>query len=350
MKISSIEKLINWYKKNKRELPWRDTNNPYDVWLSEIMLQQTRIEAVIPKFLLFKNELPTIEDLSKCDDDHLMRLWEGLGYYSRARNLKKCANVLVKEYDGKLPSTYHELIHLPGIGPYTAGAIASIAFNEKVTAIDGNVLRIIARVYGIKDDILSTSTKTKIKELLEPFYVSIKSPKDLNQAWMELGQRICLPNGLPECKKCPLNKECYTYKHQLFDEIPYRHALKSRKIIHRTILIIRDHTRFVLHKRPSSGVLANLYEFVGVDEILNRKEVLEKVEALGFSANHIKKLPSSKHIFTHLEWHMDAYEIQVSQIKELKDSSYILKTKKELENFAIPSAFKTYVEYYALRD
>ena len=296
-------KLIDWYRTNQRDLPWRNTGDPYDVWLSEIMLQQTRIEAVIPKFISFKEALPTIKDLANVKEDDLLRLWEGLGYYSRATNLKKCAQIIVKEYDGQLPQTYEELIQLPGIGPYTAGAISSIAFNAQHTAMDGNVLRILARYYGIKEDIRQNNMKKELEETILPLYTNTFSSKDFNQALMELGQVICLPNGIPNCKKCPLHKKCYAYINKETDTIPYRSPLKDRKIINRTIFIIKDHKRFVLHKRDNSGVLKNLYEFYGIDKYLSQDEVIQEVEKLGFEVLHIKELPNAKHIFTHLEWY-----------------------------------------------
>ncbi len=342
--------LVTWYQQNKRSLPWRDTGNAYDVWLSEIMLQQTRIEAVKPKFYLFKETFPTIEDLAKANDDVLLRVWEGLGYYSRARNLKKCAKILVEQYNGKLPQEYNQLIQLPGIGPYTAGAISSIAYHKPHSAVDGNVLRIFTRIFEITEDIRDTKTKNNIEKIIDsflqenPFFSS-----DFNQGCMELGEVICVPNGKPKCDSCPIQQYCLAHLHDKTDSIPYRSALNKRKIINRTLFMIRDGERFLIHKRPQSGLLAGMYEFIGVDSFLTRKEIITLLESQNIHPLKIKKLPDAKHIFTHLEWHMHAYEITVEQIESLEKENYLLLNKTELSTRAIPSAFKKYTDFYALR-
>lgn len=353
MNINTAEEIVHWYNKNKRSLPWRDTNNPYDVWLSEIMLQQTRIEAVKPKYELFKKKLPDIASLAACEDDALMRLWEGLGYYSRARNLKKCANVLVEQYAGKLPAAYDALIKLPGIGPYTAGAISSIAYDMPVPAVDGNVLRVLARYFGIKDDVRNEAVKKKIQDTIQDLYETKRKKgffSSFNQGLMEIGEVVCVPNGAPHCDACPLQEKCICCKKKLYEEIPYRSSLKERKIIERTLLILRDGDSFLLHKRDEKGLLAGLYEFIGIDETLNEKQALKEAERMGAVPVRITHLPEAKHIFTHLEWHMHAYEIQVEQIEQLKIDHCILANKKELASLAIPSAFKTYINWYSLRD
>lgn len=345
--------LASWYTENKRALPWRDTNDPYDVWLSEIMLQQTRIEAVREKFILFRKELPTIEALASCKEDRLMRLWEGLGYYNRARNLQKCAKVIQSQYDGHLPNDYDALLSLPGIGPYTAGAIASIAFSIAVPAVDGNVLRVVARYHKDMRDVRDPLVKKETEEMIQHLFQheEVRNAASLfNQGLMELGETICLPKGTVRCDNCPWHKSCLAHKEKMVDVIPHRSANKERKIIHRTLLVIRDGNRFVLHKRPASGLLAGLYEFIGIDKTLSASEALKETEKLGFHALHMKKLPSSKHIFTHLEWHMNAYEIRCEEIEELPGSDYIAKEKKELAHMAVPSAFKTYLDWYNLRD
>lgn len=353
LEIQDAQKLVIWYDTNKRSFPWRDTNNPYDVWLSEIMLQQTRIEAVKPKFTLFKETLPTISSLANCPDDVLMRLWEGLGYYSRARNLKKCAIVLCEKYDGHLPQTYQELIALPGIGPYTAGAIASIAFGNVACAVDGNVMRVLSRIFEITDD----NRDPKVRKIFEKIIMDLFQKNydshfvaSFNQGLMELGEVICVPNGSAKCDICPMHEICKAHLHHTTDTIPYRSALNQRKIINRTLLIIRDGDSFLIHKRPSSGLLAGLYEFIGIDKHITKKEVISLLEQHDVHPIHIKALPQSKHIFTHLEWHMHAYEITVAQIEFFVHEDYFLLNQKEIANKAIPSAFKKYVDYYMLRE
>lgn len=351
LSTNEMTRVIEWYRKNKRELPWRDTEDPYDVWLSEVMLQQTRIEAVKDRFVAFKKELPNIAALAECDDDRLMRLWEGMGYYSRARNLKKCAQVLVAQYDGSLPQDYKVLQRLPGIGPYTAGAIASIAYDFPVPAVDGNVLRVIARRFAIRNDIRKPETKKSVEHLLLNALTNHIPASDFNQGLMEIGETICIPNGNPDCDQCPLQETCLTHRNQLYKEIPYRSPLKKRRIVERTLFILRDGDRFLLHKRPDSGLLAGLYEFIGVDQKLSKEETVQAIQKMGFVPLKIKNLPDSKHTFTHLEWHMCAYEIQIAEIDHFtNDRSYIIATKKELSEKAIPSAFKAYIDWYALRD
>lgn len=344
--------LISWYEQNKRSLPWRDTGNPYHTWISEIMLQQTRIDAVIDHFNRFIEELPDIPALAECDDDRLMKLWEGLGYYSRARNLKKCAVVLVQEYNSRLPADHTQLLKLPGIGPYTAGAVSSICFGLPEPAVDGNVLRIFARYSLYEEDIRDKKATEKASVLLKNTLIELSgiNKSSFTQGIMELGQKICIPNGTPRCDCCPLSSSCKAHLQNRTDTIPYRSALKKRKIEKRTILIIRDGERFLLHKRPARGLLAGLYEFIGTENHVNRRSALEYAEKLGFTGIKIKSLPSSVHIFSHIEWHMNAYEIRCAQIDDLPDCSYILAEKKELASLAVPSAFRTYTDYYSLRD
>ncbi len=351
--------LIDWYRTHKRDLPWRGTGDPYDVWISEIMLQQTRVEFVKDRFLQFREELPDIPSLAQCSEERLMKLWEGMGYYSRARNLKKCAQILCEKYHGTLPETAEALIRLPGIGPYTAGAIASIAYGQPVPAVDGNVLRVIARFYEDERDIRDSAIKADITASIQQFYDSCalklkrKFPdlsSELNQALMELGAIVCVPNGQPECQECPWNCACKAYLHQKTDQIPFRSALKRRTIQQRTILVILDGSRFLLHRRPEKGLLAGLYEFPGYEGYLSRKEALDAVNALGLSPVRIKKLPDSRHIFSHIEWQMKAYEILTENIEQALPERYVLLNKKELRQFAVPSAFHTYKDWYSFQD
>lgn len=348
--------LIGWYRENRRTLPWRDTGNPYDVWLSEIMLQQTRVEFVKERFIRFKEALPDIASLSAVSEDDLMKLWEGMGYYSRARNLKKCAQVLMSQYSGALPADYNALLELPGIGPYTAGAIASIAYGIPVPAVDGNVLRVFARLMGDSRDIRGTEIRNDINACITTFLqedttITFKSdPKyvrDFTQAWMELGALVCAPNGQPHCEDCPLKNTCKAYLSNQTDVIPFRSALKARTVADRTIVVIRDGSRFLLRKRPENGLLAGLYEFPGYEGTLERNELIKTLNQEGLTPLHIKRLPDSRHIFSHVEWHMSAYEVQIENVETVPMENSVLLTKKELQRFAVPSAFKAYKEYYS---
>ena len=343
--------LCDWYEKNKREFPWRDTGNPYDVWLSEIMLQQTRIEVVRKRFLQFKSELPDIKAVSECEDDRLMRLWEGMGYYSRARNLKKCAQVLMAEYGGCFPQDEVLLKKLPGIGPYTAGAVASICFDLPVPAVDGNVLRVLHRLLAVRDDVRDPSSVKNAQMLLKPVLEDESiSAGTLNQALMELGEVVCIPNGTPLCDECPWKDACRAHKDKLTSEIPFRSANRQRTVQERTLLVIRDGSRFLMNKRSARGLLAGLYEFYGIERYLDEKEALECVRGLGLVPLRVHRLPDSKHIFTHREWHMKAFEIMVEDASDFENESMFLVTKKELESLAVPSAFRVYTDWYALRE
>ena len=352
--------LLAWYDRSARVLPWRGESDPYRIWLSEIMLQQTQAETVKGYYARFLARFPTVEALAAAPEDEVLKLWEGLGYYSRARNLKKCAQVLVEQYGGKLPADHGELLKLPGIGPYTAGAIASIAFGLPVPAVDGNVLRVWARITGCTDDIALDATKRlftwEIAALLELMSRSTGDFRagDYNQALMELGATVCVPNGAPLCGHCPMNHRCEALSEGLTGLIPVKSVKKPRRREERTILVIRDGERFFFRKRPSKGLLAGLYEFPGAEGFLTQEQAVDAVRALGFDPVRAVPLPAGKHIFTHIEWHMEAWEVRVSgfpaELPAEKRDSAILVTKEELSQFAVPSAFRTWTEYYALKD
>ena len=356
LNAEQVNTLISWYRRNHRILPWRDTGNPYDVWLSEIMLQQTRVEFVKERFIRFKEALPDIPSLSAVSEDDLLKLWEGMGYYSRARNLKKCAQAVVTQYNGSLPADYDALLRLPGIGPYTAGAIASIAYGIPVPAVDGNVLRVFARLMGDPRDIRGNEIRNDINACITQFlrgpasdFVTEDSSfiPSFTQAWMELGALVCVPNGEPHCKDCPLNDTCRAHLDSQTAEIPFRSPLKARTVCERTIAVIRDGSRFLLRKRPENGLLAGLYEFPGYEGRLSRKELITVLNREGLTPLHIRKLPDSKHVFSHVEWHMTAYEVQIENVESVPMQDGVLLTKKELQKFAVPSAFKAYKEYYS---
>ena len=342
--LKEVLKVAEWYETNKRELPWRDSGDPYDVLLSEIMLQQTRIESVKERFIAFKKVLPDILSLAEADDTLLMKLWEGMGYYSRARNLKKCAVEIQKKYQGKIPASKEELQKLPGIGPYTSGAISAIAYGRAAAAVDGNVLRVFARLYNDNSDIRADSTKKKYEASITSFYAAHELPpqiiSDFTQGIMELGEVLCVPNGEPDCESCPLREFCEAYRQETTDSIPYRSSLKKRKIQERTLFIIHDATRVYLHQRPSAGLLADLYEFPGVEKKLSTEEAETELKKRKISYVQINALPENKHIFSHIEWHMQAFEVKCEKLTEKE--GLLACTKEELSQYAIPSAFKLY--------
>lgn len=326
--------IVDWYRQNKRELPWRKEKNPYHIWLSEIMLQQTRIEAVKKYYERFIQNLPTIDDLANVKEETLLKLWEGLGYYNRARNLKKAAQIIVKEYHGKMPQTYHELMKLPGIGEYTAGAIASIAFLEKVPAVDGNVLRVISRVLGSDKNIMLPKTKKEITAYLQE--IMPKEPDLFNEGLMEIGELICLPNGTPLCNKCPLRNVCTAKKANLTQTLPVRIKKTKKKIEQKTILLITHQDEVAIQKRSETGLLAGMYEFINIDGILNEKQLKELLSKWNLQVIKLQQLGTKKHIFTHVEWDMHGFSIEVTN----KNDLFLWCKQEDLEKqYALPTAF-----------
>lgn len=346
LSAGAIDALLAWYRENKRDLPWRHTRDPYRIWLSEIMLQQTRVEAVKPYYARFLETCPTVKALAELDEERLLKLWEGLGYYSRVRNLQRAARTVMEQYDGSMPSTYEELRKLTGIGDYTAGAIASIAFGVRVPAVDGNVLRVLSRVSGSRADIAQQSTKDGMRQALLPLIP--EAAGDFNQALIEIGATVCVPNGEAKCAMCPLASECVAAKEHLTDELPVRSAKKPRRIQPMTVLIIRDGDRTALRKRPPTGLLAGLYELPNVGGHLGEDEVLSHIRFLGFEPLRIERLDDAKHIFTHIEWHMIAYAVRITpEFDGYHGASGLLLVQNDdlHANYAIPSAFSAYVKY-----
>lgn len=342
--------LLAWYDENRRILPWREKPEPYRVWVSEIMLQQTRVEAVKPYFARFMEHLPDVESLAAAEEDELLKLWEGLGYYSRARNLKAAAQQIVEQHGGKMPSEYHDLIKLKGIGSYTAGAISSIAFGHPVPAVDGNVLRVIMRLLADDSDISEASVRKRVEEDLKPVMPKDR-PGDFNQALMELGATVCLPNGAPKCAECPWKTFCRAGIEESWQQYPKKAVKKPRTVEYRTILVIRDGHRAVIRRRPNKGLLAGMYEFPSLLGKASLDEVKDWLSAQGVCAVRIEKLPESKHIFTHKEWHMTGYMVLVDGLEPMhKDPSLMfVETQETEEKYPIPSAFSAYTGYLSIR-
>ena len=330
------EKLIEWYRENKRDLPWRNSKDPYCIWVSEIMLQQTRVEAVKPYYARFINRLSTIEDLSYCKEDELIKLWEGLGYYSRVRNMQKAARTCMEKYEGKLPDNYDALIQLSGIGPYSAAAISSIAFKENKVAIDGNVMRVFARLLCIEEDISTKSAQAQIQAYFQenPY----EDMGEMNQAIMDFASAICLPKTSVRCNICPLKEECKAYQMHKEMHLPIKKKKKDRRKEKHTVLMYVCKNKVLLHKRSSKGLLAGLYEFTTVENHKTKKE-LPKSLYLG----------KYKHIFSHVEWDMKGFLIVCEEMFE-SDGIWV-EIEDMIRNYSIPSAFSYYrtklLEYYA---
>ena len=337
--------LLNWYDYNARILPWRSDPTPYHVWISEIMLQQTRVEAVKKYYDRWMESLPDVKALAEVPDDELMKLWEGLGYYNRARNLKAAAVQIMEEFDGEIPSDYSKLLSLRGIGEYTAGAIASIAFGIPESAVDGNALRIFSRILAEDGEINKTSVKKKITQEARRVLPE-ERPGDFNQALMELGAVICVPNGQAKCAECPIAFTCLAHRHDKADMIPVKAPKKARTQDNRTVFIIQDGECTAIRKRPEKGLLAGLYELPNIQGHLKNEDALLYVKELGLDPLYIEELPPAKHIFSHIEWRMQAYRIKVSSLKTTQDKELIFVSKEQSgKQYAIPSAFGAYAKY-----
>ncbi len=343
------EPVTEWYKENRRSLPWREDRDPYHIWVSEIMLQQTRVEAVIPYYLRFMRELPDVAALAACPQERLLKLWEGLGYYSRARHMQEAALRITEEFGGAMPSDPQEILSLPGIGPYTAGAVASIAFGRRTPAVDGNVLRVVSRVSGDDSDIKCDSTRKKVVRALTPVMPS--DPGTFNQALMELGALLCVPNGAPRCEECPWASFCRARAEGRTAELPVRAKAKRRRIEKRTVLIVRDGEKILLHKRPERGLLAGLYELPNLDGQRTQEEALEFVRSHDLAPLRITELPGARHVFSHVEWEMTGYMVRVADTESFReagpsDPGYLLvEARTAARDYAIPSAFAAYVGY-----
>ena len=305
-----VELLTNWYPDHHRDLPWRRSRDPYAIWISEIMLQQTRVAAVIPYYERFMKELPDVSALAAVADDRLNLLWQGLGYYSRAKNLKRAAKIVCDRYAGRMPDTYEALLSLPGVGSYTAGAIASIAYGERVPAVDGNVLRVYARVFNDPSDISDPAVKTRVFDELKA--VMPADPGTFNQALMELGATVCVPNGQPLCGSCPLASACKAREAGTAGLLPNNRPKKPRAIEEKTVFALYDHGAPLLLKRPDTGLLAGLYELPNVSGTLSTEKAMEWLTAHELHPLGDLLSYSAKHVFTHIEWHMRVYAADVA--------------------------------------
>lgn len=306
------DKMLQWYDNNRRILPWREDATPYHVWLSEIMLQQTQVKTMLPFYERFIATLPTIEALAQTDKTKLYKLWEGLGYYSRADHLHTAAQQVMQSHDGLLPDTYDALLALPGIGPYTAGAIASIAFGQRICAVDGNVLRILSRLTGY-DQPINVSTSAKPLHLLAQSLVPAHRPGDFNQSLMDLGALICRSNGAPHCTQCPVSAGCKAYLQQQTGMIPVKKQKKSRTIEQHSIVILVSNQKVWIHRRPQGQLLADLWEFKNFPDFLSEKDLLALLKEQQLPIQTIYALGATKHIFTHKEWHMQGWLVSLEQ-------------------------------------
>lgn len=335
--------LLDWFYKNHRILPFRTDPSPYHVWLSEIMLQQTRVSAALPYYERFLAALPDIPALAACEEEKLHKLWEGLGYYSRVRNLQKAARIVCEQYGGQLPADYDALRALPGIGDYTAGAVASISFGIPVPAVDGNVLRVFSRLYNdpaaVTEPAVKKAFTARVMEHQPP-----DAPGDYNQALMELGALVCVPNGAPLCEKCPLAHLCAARAAGTALELPRKEAPKPRRLQPVTLALLESPAGFLLQQRPQKGLLAGLWQPVLWEgETLAAGEVLARLQAMGVDTGTAapEALPAAKHIFSHIEWHMNGILLHVPA--QDAPAGCVWASREALQaEYTLPGAFKAY--------
>ena len=339
----AVEPVIQWYRENHRDLPWRNTRDPYRIWVSEIMLQQTRVEAVKRYYERFLSELPTVKELAEVPEDRLMKLWEGLGYYNRVRNMQKAARQVMEEYQGEFPHTYDTIRSLAGIGNYTAGAVSSFAFGIPKPAVDGNVLRVLSRILASEEDIMKACVRSWMERAVEEV-IPEQNASDFNQGLIELGALICVPNGDPRCRECPAAGLCLAREKGIQTRLPVKAKAKARRIEKRTVLIFRDARGVAIRKRPSRGLLAGLYELPNVEGHLTGRQAADYGKSIGLMPVRVRKLEEAKHIFSHVEWHMIGYEMLVDELEKSCGAEMIFAKKEELETvYSIPSAFESYM-------
>ncbi len=324
-----------WYEANGRSLPWREDTEPYHIWISEIMLQQTRIEAVIPYYWRFLNDIPNVKSLAEAESDHLQKLWEGLGYYSRVRNLQKAAQQIMDLYDGKFPDTYEGIRGLCGIGDYTAGAIGSICFGLPTPAVDGNVLRVISRITEDGRPMNTEKIKKEVRKELEAVYPR-ESAGACTQGIMELGETLCLPNGTPDCGNCPCKNFCGSSNGN-WVYYPTKEVKKARKKENWTFFLLRCGDDTAIRKRPENGLLAGQWEFPNIEGYLAEEEVLQQVKDWGCQPKECKEEGGQKHVFSHIEWDMKCYSVTCK--KESKDFVWVNSEQLEKE-ISLPTAFR----------
>lgn len=328
--------LLPWYGENRRDLPWRRDREPYHVWVSEIMLQQTRVEAVRGYYARFLEALPTVADLARCEDDRLHKLWEGLGYYSRVRNLKKAAQVIEADHGGVFPRDYASIRALPGVGDYTAGAVASICFGLPEPAVDGNVLRVLARLRADPSPVTAPGTKRAVQAALRDIYPAGRCG-DFTQALMELGATVCLPNGAPRCEDCPLRAACAG--RDRWRELPVKEKKKPRRTEEKTVLLLRCGEKWAVRRRGDTGLLAGLWEFPNVPGRLSAQEALALAERCGCRPLALEREARRTHIFTHITWDMTGYYLRCAAA----GGDFHWAAPEELDRaLSLPTAFRQF--------
>lgn len=323
--------LLEWYRDNARDLPWRRSPEPYRVWVSEIMLQQTRVAAVLDYYKRFLESAPTVQALAALPEDQLMKLWQGLGYYSRARNLQKAARQIVEDFGGAFPGRYEDIRSLAGVGDYTAAAISSICFGQPIPAVDGNLLRVSARITGEEGEITAPATKKRLTAALADI-IPVQAPGRFNQAMMDLGAMVCLPNGAPLCDKCPAREFCRAHLEDTTHRIPVKAPKKPRKVEERTVFLLYHGDKVALRRREDKGLLAGLWEFPNALST-------ELPAEWNLSPENLEQAAAGKHIFSHIEWHMTALAGELSD--SVLPEGWVWADRAALRDvYAVPNAFR----------
>lgn len=342
--LSAVRPLTEWYRKNKRDLPWRNQADAYHIWVSEIMLQQTRVEAVKSYYARFLKALPNVKALAEVDEEELLKLWEGLGYYNRVRNMQKAARQIMDVHHGEFPCTYEEIRALAGIGNYTAGAVASFAFGIPKPAVDGNVLRVVSRLLCSEEDVMKAGVRKRFEREIEAVIPS-EAASDFNQGLIELGALVCVPNGAPKCGECPLAGTCLARETGCQGQLPVKKKAKERRIEKRTVFIFRDGRVVAIKKRPAKGLLAGLYELPNVFGHLDGEAAIAYSKSIGLTPVRVKELEAAKHVFSHVEWHMIGYEMLVDELEKNCSDWMVFADGGELEGkYPIPTAFSAYTD------
>ncbi|WP_312938582.1 A/G-specific adenine glycosylase [Oscillibacter sp.] len=332
-----VSPLLTWYRTNARDLPWRKTRDPYPIWVSEVMLQQTRVAAVLGYYARFLTAFPTVGALADAPEEILLKQWEGLGYYSRARNLQRAARLVAMTMEGRFPDTYDGLLALPGVGDYTASAVASAAFGLREPAVDGNVLRVFTRLTDCHDDIADSGTKKAVRAQIGA--VMPKEPEDIrifNQALMELGAVVCVPGGPPKCHLCPLMEQCLGRTRGTAERLPVKSPKKARRIEEKTVFLFLRGEEIALRKRPEGGLLAGLWEFPNAEGALDETAAADQCARWAISPRAWKRRLTAKHIFSHVEWHMTCY---VMEVFGSGPENFFWANGPALDRLAVPSAF-----------
>ena len=339
--------LISWFRKEQRDLPWRKDKDPYKIWVSEIMLQQTRVDTVIPYFYRFIEKFPTPKHLAYADEQEVLKVWEGLGYYSRARNLQSAVKEVVENYDCKVPNDKKELSNLKGVGPYTTGAILSIAYNQPEPAVDGNVMRVMSRIFSIWEDISKVKTR-KLFESVVKNIISTEYPSDFNQALMELGAIVCTPTS-PSCLLCPVREYCCAFHEGVQEDLPVKAKKKPPKEIYlNAVVLMNEEDKVLIQKRPDKGLLANLWEFPNyeiVDEFDPHEQTKQYMkEQFQLSINDIRYLTTVKHVFSHLVWNISVYKGSTTGNVINDQPSCLFVDLGELKNYPFPVSYQKIIQ------